>query len=217
MSIHQEINPNTVDPAQLPDHMTANKVMKQVSKLLWDLDNAESYTTFHDFWANSTSAQNVRMLRVRHKNTPAVQAVMPKVAELLASYEGMYKTYLHGKYFLQGDTGYDVHTGHAMCITLYYRSWQPGDPRITQQPDPGYELTLHKGDRIEYRTNTGTWVKATILKRYPNTTRRPSYKIKTDEPHSQPYKGTIEDLPAWQRDTYYRTYAMQPDVRAIAD
>lgn len=217
MSIHQEINPNTVDLANLPDHMTANNVMKQVSKLLWDLDNAESYTTFHDFWANSTSAKGVRMLRVRHKNTPTVQAVMPTVVELLAPYEGMYKTYLYGKYFVQGDTGYDVHTGHAMCITLYYRSWQPGDPRITQQPDPGYALTFHKGDRIEYRTHGGFWVKATVLKRYPNTTPRPSYTIKTDEPFMQPYKGMIEDLPAWQQDAYYLTYAMQPDVRALVE
>lgn len=136
MSIHQQINPNTVDPANLPDQLTANKVMLQVSQLLWDLHNRESYTTFHDFWANSTSAQGVRMLRVRHKNGPDVQAVMPKIRELLAQYEGMYKTYLYGKYFMQGDTGYDVHTGHAMCITLYYRSWQPGDARATRRKQP---------------------------------------------------------------------------------
>ena len=130
MSIHQQINPHTVDPAKLPDRLTANKVMDKVSKMLWDVDNRESYTVFHDYWANSTSAQGVRMLRVRHKYNDAVNAIMPAVHELLAPYEGMYKTYLYGKYFTQGDVGYDVHTGHAMCITLYYRSWQPGEPRF---------------------------------------------------------------------------------------
>lgn len=122
MGIHQEVNHKTVDPTKLTDHDTGHEVMYAISKMLWDLDNRESYTTFHDYWANSTKTKGIRTLRVRHKNTPEVQALMPKIHEMLAPYEGTYKTYLHGKYFTQGDVGYDVHTGHAMCIVLYYRS-----------------------------------------------------------------------------------------------
>ena len=122
MSIHQQVNHKTVDPQTLPMHDEAHKVMYAISKMLWNLDNAEEYTVFHDYWANSTPTKGVRTLRVRHKNNAKVQTFMPKVHEMLAPYEGMYKTYRWGKYFLQGDTGYDVHTGQAMCIVLYYRS-----------------------------------------------------------------------------------------------
>ena len=214
MSIHQQINPNTVDPANLPDHLTANAVMDKVSKMLWDVDNRESYTTFHDYWASSTNRTGVRTLRVRHKYNDAVNAVMPAIRELLAPYEGMYKTYLYGRYFMQGDTGYDVHTGRAMCIMLYYRSWKSGEPRRKQIPDPGYALTFHKGDRIEYQYDD-VWFKATVLQRGTSLSRRPHYKIRTDEVLREPYNGTIEDVPERQRAWFYETYAMQPDVRAL--
>ena len=122
MGIHQQVNHKTVDPTKLPDQPTADAAMLAVSKLLWDLDNRESYTAFHDNWTNSTPTRGIRTHRVRHKNTPEVQALIPAIHEMLAPYEGCYKIFLYGKYFMQGDIGYDVHTGHALCITLYYRS-----------------------------------------------------------------------------------------------
>jgi hypothetical protein len=190
MSIHQQVNHYTVDPSKLPDYKTAQTVMYKVSHLLWDLDNREKYTTFHDYWENSTSIKGIRTSRVRHKNTPEALALLPQIHELLAPYEGMYKTYLYGKFFMQGDTGYDVHHGQNLCIVLYYRSWQPGDPREIRQCEPGHELTLPAGSRMLYHdwawqdgNSARVWVPATIVRRVTYSQPHPYYKIRLDEPH----------------------------------
>lgn len=219
MSIHQQVNPNTVDPSQLPDHLTAGKVMDKVSRVLWDVHNSESYVAFHDYWSSSTYGKKVRSLRIRHDYDDAVNAVLPHVHELLAQYEGRYKVYFWNrhKYIPFSDKCGDGKwvKQPVVSIMLYYRSWQTGDLREYQTPDEGYALTFHKGDRIEYRTHTGKLVKATILKRGSSLNRRPSYRIRCDEPRDQPIRGKIEDLPEWQQDWYYETYAHEPDVRAL--
>ncbi len=131
MSIHQQVNYKTIDPANLPDQPTANEVMLRVSMLLWNLDNRESYTKFHDNWTNSTKIRGIRTHRVRHTDSPEVQAVLPKIHEMLAPFDGQYKIYTWGTYFVKGDIGYTKYTGHALCVVLYYKS----------QPRKKYEYT----------------------------------------------------------------------------
>ena len=122
MSIHQQVNCKTVDPQTLPMHDEGHKVMLAISKMLWDLDNREAYTTFHDYWANSTKTKGVRTLRVRHMYNDKVNAVMPAIREMLAPYEGMCKVWFYTNTWQLGDVGYDVYSGRALCVTLYYRS-----------------------------------------------------------------------------------------------
>lgn len=122
MGIHQQVNHKTVDPTKLPDQPTANEVMLQVSKLLWDLDNSEAYTTFHDNWTNSTPTRGTRTHRVRHMYNERVKAVLPKIHEMLAQFKGQYKVWFYTNTWMLGDVGYDVYSGRALCVTLYYRS-----------------------------------------------------------------------------------------------
>lgn len=122
MSVHQEVNHKTVDPKTLPDLYEAREVMHPVSKLLWDLHNQESYTTFHDFWTNSTPTTGTRTMRVRHRYTPEVKKVIPQINKMLAQYEGRYKIFTYTNVWLLGDVGYNEFRGTLFCVTLYYRS-----------------------------------------------------------------------------------------------
>ena len=122
MGIHQEVNHKTVDPTKLTDHDTGHEVMYAISKMLWDLDNREAYTKFHDYWANSTKTKGIRTLRVRHMYTPEVKELLPKIHEILAQFKGQYKVYFYTNTWQLGDTGYDEYSGRALCVVLYYRS-----------------------------------------------------------------------------------------------
>lgn len=125
MGIHQQINHKTVDVQALPMHDEGHEVMYAISKMLWNLDNSEEYTTFHDYWANSTPTKGVRTLRVRHKYNDAVNAVIPRIHEMLAQYEGMYKMYFWGHWYVQDESkcgSWVKHTKADLCVVLYYRS-----------------------------------------------------------------------------------------------
>jgi hypothetical protein len=122
MSVHQEVNHKTVDPKALPDLYAAREVMNPVSQMLWDLDNREGYKIFHDFWTNSTPTTGTRTMRVRHRYTPEVKNLIPKIHEILAQFKGQYKVYTYTNIWLLGDVGYDEFRGTLFCVTLYYRS-----------------------------------------------------------------------------------------------
>jgi hypothetical protein len=122
MGIHQQINHKTVDAQALPMHDEGHEVMYAISKMLWNLDNSEEYTTFHDYWSNSTPTKGVRTLRVRHMYNHKVNAVIPAIHEMLAQFKGQYKVWFYTNTWMLGDIGYDVHSGRALCVTLYYRS-----------------------------------------------------------------------------------------------
>jgi len=177
MSVHQQVNCYTVDVTTLPDHLAACQVMDQVSHLLYHANNHPSYKHFHDYWANSTPRTGVRTLRVRCVPTPAVISTLQHIMPLLASYEGSYKMYRHN----------DV-----LCFMLYHRSWQPGQPRIIAKCEPGYELTLPTGSRVQIKKTTTfdeatgvwnyVWVTGTIVRRHAYSQRCPYYTIRADEP-----------------------------------
>ena len=139
MSVHQQVNHKTVDPKTLPDVYEARNVMGKVSMLLWNLDNRDNYTTFHDYWENSTPTTGTRTIRVRHKYTPEVKKVMPKIREMLTQYEGRYKIYTYTNIWLLGDVGYDEFKGTLFCITLYYRS-QPRKKYVYKNQDVGPQV-----------------------------------------------------------------------------
>jgi hypothetical protein len=177
MSVHQQVNCYTVDATTLPDHLAACQVMNQASHLLYHANNHPSYKHFHDYWANSTPRTGVRTLRVRCIKTGMVTKVLPQVYEMLAPYEGSYKTYYHDR---------------KLCITLYHRSWQPGQPRIIAKCEPEYELTLPTGSRVQIKKTTTfdeatgvwnyVWVTGTIVRRHAYSQRCPYYTIRADEP-----------------------------------
>jgi hypothetical protein len=122
MGIHQQINHKTVDPTALTDLRTGHEIMYAVSKMLWDVHNKEAYTAFHDYWVNSTPTKGIRVMRVRHRYTPEIKELLPKVHEMLAQYAGQYKVYTMTNTWLLGDVGYDEFKGTLLCVVLYYKS-----------------------------------------------------------------------------------------------
>jgi hypothetical protein len=180
------MNHKTVDPNNLPKLHEIREITDQA----WEVLNTKiiaSQWFYRDFWTNSTPSPNVRELRIRVKiwvylepETQRIrdrfeshmQELAPEVRKVLSQLpEHCWKQYRYGQ---------------AISWKIYYRSWEPGDPkellRYGRHPDAKkYPADLPLGTEVKLLSPFDSWNEDgpwKVVRRYNKNIYFPRYDIK---------------------------------------
>ena len=189
-------NYKTVNKALIPNHIDARKATKTMATAIWEATKSLGLEPAQDYWVNSTPIAGIREIRIRvFFSTENTWQIMNLVESHYAKYKSKMPIPTNKMY------RFSNHRGNWVAIKQYFKSWQPGEKRIIQQCEPGNELTIPTGSRVEISTadyfdnETNQWVYSwlktgTVIRRHTYSQRVPYYIVRCDEPNwhgNEPY------------------------------
>jgi hypothetical protein len=196
----------SVNRQELPTYREAFAIADKVweaTNLFQDLER-----TWRDYWHNSTPIKGIRTIRIRifkfhygweiinpnledeeklfsRENKIRVPLISPE--EMAACEKQVQVAIANAKQILGNHLPPNTYKIYAydnnVSIKIYYQSWQPGQPREYQTPNPDAPpADLPLGTKVSYPAWNGM-ATGTIVRRLNKKVTLPYYHIKPDNPN----------------------------------